>query len=128
MSTLWANGDGLKIDRGATKQRTVLFNLTQEFYPAQPSSPIKNLLSQHFLTILLHSRGTNVHFMCKWRQGIKIELRATEQRQYSLTSHKNFTQPNHPLQEKIRYVSIFHNFASFQVNKCPLYGQMETGT
>ena len=34
---------GLKIDLGATKQRTtkqgsVLFNLAQEFYPAQPSS------------------------------------------------------------------------------------------
>ena len=28
---------GLKIDQGATTQRTVLFNLTQEFYPAQPS-------------------------------------------------------------------------------------------
>ena len=118
----------LKIDLGATKQRTVLFNLTQEFYPAQRSSSIENSLSQHFFTILLHSRGTNVHFMCKWRQGLKIVLRATKQRQYSLTSQKNFTQPNHPLQEKIRYVSIFHNFASFQVNKCPLYVQMETGT
>ena len=26
---------GLKIDRMATNQRTVLFNLVQEFYPAQ---------------------------------------------------------------------------------------------
>ena len=29
---------GLQIDLGTTKQRTVLFNLAQEFYPAQPSS------------------------------------------------------------------------------------------
>ena len=29
---------GLKIDLGATKQRTELFNLAAEFYPAQPSS------------------------------------------------------------------------------------------
>ena len=65
--------------------------------------------------------------MGKWRQGLKIDRGATKQRQYSLTSNKNFTQPNHPLQQKIRLVSFFHNFASFQVNKCPLYGQMETG-
>ena len=60
---------GLKIDLGATKQRTVLFNLTQEVYQAQPSS-----------------------------------------------SDKRFAK-----------LAFFHNFASFQVNKCPLYGQMETG-
>ena len=100
----------LKIDLGATKQRAVLFNLTQEFYPAQPSSSIKKSFSQHFFTILFHSKGKNVHFMCKWREGIKIELRATKQRQHSLTSHKNFTQRNPPLQEKIRYVSIFSQF------------------
>ena len=46
---------GLKIDHGATKQQTVLFNLTQEAYPAQPSSSRKNSLIQHFFTILLHS-------------------------------------------------------------------------
>ena len=45
--SLWANGDrGLK-DLGAPKQRTVLFNLAQEFYSAQPSSS-----SQHFFTYL----------------------------------------------------------------------------
>ena len=47
---------GLKIDLGATKQLTVLFNLAQEFYPAHPSSSRENLLSQHFFTIFLHSR------------------------------------------------------------------------
>ena len=88
----------LKIDRGATKQRTILFNLTQEFYPAQPSSSKKNSLSQHFLTIWLHSRWTNVHVMGKWRQGLKSTVGQQRSGQYSLTSHKNFTQPNHPLQ------------------------------
>ena len=73
-------GDGLKIDLGATKQRTVLFNLAQEFYSAHPSCSRKNSLSQHFFTVLLHSRRTNVHFMGKWRQGLKIDLRATKQR------------------------------------------------
>ena len=73
-------GQGLKIDLGATKQRTVLFNLAEEFYPAQPSSSKKNSLSQHFFTILLHSRWTNVHFMGKWGQGLKIDLGATKQR------------------------------------------------
>ena len=47
---------GLKIDLGATKQWKVLFDLMQEFYPAQPFSSRKNSLSQHFFTILLHSR------------------------------------------------------------------------
>ena len=92
----------LKIDLGATKRRKELFNLIQEVYPAQPSSLRKNSLIQHFFTILFHSWWTNVHFMGKWRQGLKIDLGATKQRQYSLTSHKKFTKPNHPLQEKIR--------------------------
>ena len=84
----------LKIDLGATKQRTVLFNLTQDFYPAHPSSSRKNSLSQHFFTILLHSRWTNVHFMGKWRQWRKIDLRATKQR----TVHFNLTQEFYPSQ------------------------------
>ena len=71
---------GLKIDLGATKQRTVLFNLAEEFYPAQPSSSKKNSLSQHFFTVFLHSRRTNVDFMGKWGQGLKIDLMATKQR------------------------------------------------
>ena len=154
-------GQGLKIDLGATKQRTAIFNLTKEVYPVQPSSLRKNSPSQHFFTILLHSRWTNVHFMGKWGEGLQIDVRATKQRtvlfnltkkvypdlpsssrkkslnrhfftfcfipgdqmynlwangdrglkstfgqqcsvQYSLTSLKKFTQPYHPLQEKIR--------------------------
>ena len=63
---------GLKIDLGKTKQQTVLFNLTQEVYPAQPSA--KSAFTKEFA--------------------------------------------------KSAFV---YNFASFQVNKCPLYGQMETG-
>ena len=39
---------GLNIDRGATKQRAVLFNLKEEFHPAQPSSSTKNSLSHLF--------------------------------------------------------------------------------
>ena len=60
---------GLKIDLGATKQRTILFNLTQEVYQAQPSSSTKEFANSAF----------------------------------------------------------FNNFATFHVNKCPLYGQMEAG-
>ena len=41
--------------------------------------------------------------MGKWRQGLKIELGKTiSSGHYSLTSRKKFTQPNHPLQQKIR--------------------------
>ena len=83
---------GLKIDLGATKQRTVLFNLAQEFYPAQPSSSKKISLSQHFSTIFLHSRWTNVHFMGKWGQGLKIDIRATKHR----TVLFNFLQEFYP--------------------------------
>ena len=73
-------GQGLKIDLGATKQRAVLFILAQEFYPAHPSSSRKNSLSQHFFTVLLHSRWTNVHFLDKRTQGLKIDLMAIKQR------------------------------------------------
>ena len=66
--------------------------------------------------------------MGKCRQGLKSTLGKQSSGQYSLTTLKNFTQPNHPLQEKISLNQHFvHNFASFQVNKCPIYVQMETG-
>ena len=86
---------GLKIDLGATKQRTVLFNLTQEVFPAPPSSSSKNSLSRHFFTILLNSRWTNIHFLGKWRQGLKIDLRATKQRKVLFNLAHEFypTQP-----------------------------------
>ena len=70
MSTLWANGDkGYKFELGATMQRTVLFNLTQEVYPT----------------------------------------------------------PTIIFKKKFARSAFFHNFASFQVNKCALYGQMDRG-
>ena len=60
--------------------------------------------------------------------GLKIDLRQQSSGQYSLASRKNFAQLNHPLQEKnLPCQHLFHNFASFQVNKCPIYVQMETG-
>ena len=91
-ATLWANGDrGLKSTLGQ-QSKTVLFNLAQEFYPAHPSSSRKISLSQHFFTILLHSRWTNVHFMGKWRQGLKIDLGATKQ----LTALFNHVQEFYP--------------------------------
>ena len=66
--------------------------------------------------------------MGKCRQGLKSTFGEQSSGQYSLTTHKNFTQPNHPLQEKISLNQHFvHNFASFQVNKGPIYVQMETG-
>ena len=71
---------GLKIDLGATKQRTALLNLVQEFYPARPSCSRKNSLSLHFFTILPHSRWTYMHFMDKLTQGLKTDLMATKQR------------------------------------------------
>ena len=65
--------------------------------------------------------------MAKWRHGLKIDRGATKQLAVLFNLQQEFSQPSHPLQQEIRLVSFFGNFASFQVNKCPLYGQMETG-
>ena len=119
---------GLKIDLAATKQCTVLFNLTQEVFPAPPSSSSKNSLSRHFFTILLHSRWRNVHFMGKWWQGLKIDLGATKQRKVIFKPRPRILpNPTTLFKKKIAKSAFFYKFASFQVNKCPLYGQMETG-
>ena len=118
---------GLKIDLRATKQWTVLFNLVQEFYPDRPSSSSKNSLSLHFFTILLHSRWTNVHFTDKWTQGLKTDLMATKQRTVLFNLAEEFDPAQRSSSKKIAKSAFLHNFASFQVNKCPFYGQMETG-
>ena len=106
---------GLKIDLGGNNAAYKKF--TQPHHPLQR----KKSLGQHFFTILLHSRWTNVHFMGKWRQGLKIDLGATMQRTRSLPN------PTILFKKKLARSALFHNFASFQVNKCPLNGQMETG-
>ena len=64
--------------------------------------------------------------MGKWRQGLKIYLWATKQR----TVLFNLAQELFPpilFKKKFAKSAFLNNFASFQVNKCPLYGQMETG-
>ena len=93
---------GLKIDLGSTKQRTALFNLVQEFYPARPSSSRKNSLSLHFFTILPHSRWTYIHFMENGHRGLNPTWWQQSSGQYPLTSHKKITELSHPLQDKFR--------------------------
>ena len=100
----------LKIDLGATRQRPVLFNLAQEFYRVQPSSSWKNSLNQHFLTIWLHSRWTNVHFWANGDSGLKSIFGQQSSGVYSSTSHKNFTVISYPLHEKLRQISIISQF------------------
>ena len=93
---------GRKIDRGATKQLAVLFNLQQEFYQAQPSSSAKNSLSQLFSKFCVIP-GQQMSTL--WANGdrcLKLTLGQQSSGLYSLTSNKNLTKPNHPLQEKIR--------------------------
>ena len=65
--------------------------------------------------------------MGKWRQGLKIDLGATMQRtvNFNLTQEVYSTPPSSSRKNSLR-LAFFHNFASFQVNKCPLYGKMET--
>ena len=103
MSTLRANETrALKSTSSATMQRIVLFNLTQEVYPAPPSSSRKKSLSHHFFTIFASFQVNKCPLYGQMRQGLKIDLGIESSGQYSLTSHKKFSQPNHPLQEKIR--------------------------
>ena len=59
--------------------------------------------------------------------GLKSTVGQQSSGQYFLTLYKNFTQLSHPLQKNIAKSAFFHSFASFQVNKCPLSGQMDTG-
>ena len=93
---------GLKIDLGEAKQRTLLFNLKEEVYPAQPSSSTNKSLSQLFSQFCIIP-GQQMSTL--WRngdRGLTLALGQQSSGQYSLTSNKNLTQPNHPLQQKIR--------------------------
>ena len=63
--------------------------------------------------------------MGKCRQGIKIDLGKESSGEYSLTSHKKFTQRPILFKKKFAKSVFFHNIPSFHVNKCPLYGQMD---
>ena len=92
----------LKIDLGATKQRTVLFNLKQEFYPALPSSSTKKSLSQLFSKFCIIPGQQMSTLWANGDRGLKLTLGQQSSGQYSLTSNKNLTKPNHPLQEKNR--------------------------
>ena len=119
---------GLKIELGATKQRTILFNLTQEVYQAQPSSSRKNSLVSIFSQFCFIP-GEQMSTL--WANGDR-GLKSTSGQQSSGQILFNLTQEVYQAQpssssKKFANVSFFHNFASFQVNKCPLYGQMETG-
>ena len=94
MSTLWANGDrGLKSPLG--QQISGQYSLTSHKNFPRSSSSRKNSLSQHFFTILFHSRWTNDHFMGKWGQGVKIDLMATKQRAVLFNLAQEFY-PAHP--------------------------------
>ena len=122
---------GLNFDRGATKQRALLFNLKEEFNPAQPSSSTKNSLSQLFskfciipgeqMSTLWANGDSGLKFCIipgqqmstLWANGDRGLISNAGQQSsahYSLISNKNFTKPNRPLQEKICLVCIFSQF------------------
>ena len=66
--------------------------------------------------------------MGKWGHGLKVDFVATKQR----TGHFNLAQEFYSAQPSssrklFDKSAFFHNFASFQVSKCPLYGKMGTG-
>ena len=101
---------GLNIDLGATKQRTVLCNLTKKVYPEQPSSSRKNPLNRHFFTFCFIPGNQMSTLWANGDRGLKSTLCQQCSGQLTLSSPKKFTQSNHPLQEKIRSVSIFSQF------------------
>ena len=101
---------GLNIDRGAIKQRTVLFNLKQEFYPAQSFSSTKNSLIQLFSQFCIIPGQQMSTLWANGERGLKSTAGQQSSGQYSLTSKKDFTKPNHPLQEKVSLVCIFSKF------------------
>ena len=84
---------GLNIDRGATKQRAVLFNLKEEFYPAQPSSSTKNSLSQLFSQFCFIPGEQMSTLWANGDRGLKSTLGQQSSGQYSLTSKKNLPSP-----------------------------------
>ena len=103
-------GQGLKIDLGATKQRAVLFNLAQEFYPAHPSSSRKNSLSQHFSQFCFILGEQMSILWANGDRGWKSTSGQQSSGQHFLTLYKNIIQLGHPLPVKIRVVYIFSQF------------------
>ena len=59
--------------------------------------------------------------------GLKSTLRQHSSGQYSLALYKYLPSSAILFMKKLAKSAFFHNFASFPVIKCPLYGQMETG-
>ena len=124
---------GLKIDLWATKLWPALFNLKQEFYPAQPSSSrngkfAKSASSTKFSQPFCFIPGEQMSTLwANGDMGLKSTFGQQNSSQHSLTSNKNFTSSTILFKNKFAKSAFFHKFASFQVNKCPLYGQMETG-
>ena len=57
-------------------------------------------------------------------QGLKIDLGVESRGQYSLTSHEKFPSLTILVKKEFAKSAFFRNFASFQVNKSPLYGKM----
>ena len=81
---------GRKIDRWATKQLAVLFNLQQEFYPAQQPSSTRNSLSQLFTQFCIIP-GQQMSTL--WANGDSDLISTAGQQssvQYSLTSNEEF--------------------------------------
>ena len=93
---------GLNFDRGATKQRALIFNIKREFYQAQPSSSTKNSLNQLFSKFCIIPGKQMSTLWANGDRSLKLTSGQQSSGQYSLISNKNFTQPYHPLQQKNR--------------------------
>ena len=111
MSTLWANGDrGLKSTLGQQSSEQYFLtshkNFIQLIHPLQEKIRLVSIFSQ-----LCFIPGEQMSTLwANGDRGLKSTLGQQSSGQYFLTSHKNFIQLIHPLQEKIRLVCIFSLF------------------
>ena len=102
MSTLWANGDrGLKSTLGQQSSEQYFFtshkNFIQLIHPLQEKIRLVSIFSQ-FCFIPGEQMST---LWANGDRGLKSTFGQQSSGQYSLSSHKNFIQLIHLLQEKI---------------------------
>ena len=100
MSTLWANGDrGLKSTCG--QQSSGQHSLTSNKNFTQPNHPLQQKFAKSAFSQFCFIPGEQMSTLwANGDRGLKSTLGQQSSGQYSLISNKNFTQPNHPLQQK----------------------------
>ena len=112
MSNLWPNGDtGQKSTAG--QQSSWQYSLTSNKNFTQPSHPLQQefRLVSFFWQFCIIAGQQMSTLWANGNRGLISTVGKQSSAHCSLTSKKNFTKPNHPLQEKIYLVCIFSQFS-----------------